>query len=249
MSCYHPGHADESEILNCPVARLRSYIFSATIEADAYTVGSNEQLGHVDLFFKDFALVVQGHTWAAVTMKDGDGSHFGITVANLFKSSEVLERCKALEKDGRILRTPGDMSDDAELFIGDYSVHGVQDCMDPSTQVEVLEHCPSDIGVDSDVAGTKPTPPKPKPKRKRATTVKTDLCDNYNLEVIGDRKSAICNGCFFRGHIGASAKVCPMAIVEEALKRSQTGSGWRVEIDKYNANHRRLIQMLGVFQE
>jgi hypothetical protein len=114
LFCYHPGHEDEDDFHHCPVARLKSYINDEF--ATPYEVGSSV-LGHIDLFFADFSMLVEGHTWAMDSMANGDGSSFGITVEHLRRSEQILLRCQMLQQQGLIIRQNGFEIDEDELFV------------------------------------------------------------------------------------------------------------------------------------
>jgi hypothetical protein len=112
LSCYHPGHEDEEDFLDCPVARLKSYINDEFTVP--YEVGSGV-LGHVDLFFSDFSLLAQGHNWAWDRMTDG--SSFGISAEHLRRSEEILVRCQMLQQQGSIIRQNGFETHHDKLFV------------------------------------------------------------------------------------------------------------------------------------
>jgi hypothetical protein len=116
LSCYHPGHKGEDDGFTCPVARLKVYIYGEFKEP--HLVGTKtDAFGTFDFFFSDFALVVEGHKWAMSTMKDGNGSSFGIAVEHLRKSAAVLERCQQLAREGWFLGQEGVDYEYTDVFV------------------------------------------------------------------------------------------------------------------------------------
>jgi hypothetical protein len=130
--------------------------------------------------------------------------------------------------------------------IGDYSVHGVADRIDPLVEIQLLEPVPDEFQLDPSVLGpAPPSAPKAKVKRKRPSTVKSDICDMFSLQHVGERTSSICSECFFRGHISSSRAVCPKLQLLTAIEKSKHGNSWRGDLDKYNFNREQLGVIVG----
>jgi hypothetical protein len=80
--------------------------------------------------------------------------------------------------------------------------------------------------------GNVQTQPQKKPSFKnKGKNVK--LWEIHELPVTGDRLGNTCSKCFLRGHVWSSHKICPLGILEDALKRAESKRQWKHNMDKY----------------
>lgn len=146
-TCYHMGHDDPSDQVACPVARIRTYLDQSFVAP--YIVGEAMGITHIDLFFIDVPIILEGYFWAVDMVRAGDGHIFGITIPEVRRLEGLVEKCEGLKKLGLILPQEGFEGMDQPFLGVSYLSYPVFATDDRSPTTGPVSRSPSRMGSSS----------------------------------------------------------------------------------------------------
>ena len=72
----------------------------------------------------------------------------------------------------------------------------------------------------------------------------------YGITVLGERPNTSCSKCFHPGHVCNASKICPYAILDDAINKARRNkNSWRNQEEKLSANYARLIAAKKMVEE